>query len=149
MLRARDIMTREVHSVTPETTVEEVARQFMATGVSAMPVVDAEGRLKGIVSETDLIAQDRPLHLPTVISLFDWVIYLESEDRFREQVEKLTAQKVGEICTREVTTCAPDATIQEIATLMVEKGVHLLPVVEDDRVVGVVARLDIIRSMGF
>jgi CBS domain-containing protein len=149
MLKARDIMTREIHSVTPETTVEEVARQFMATGVSAMPVVDAEGRLEGIVSETDLIAQDRPLHLPTVISLFDWVIYLESEDRFREQVEKLTARKVGEICTREVTTCSPDATVQEIATLMVEKGVHLLPVLEDDRVVGVVARLDIIRSMGF
>ncbi len=149
MLKARDIMTREVHSVTPEITVEEVARQFMATGVNAMPVVDAEGRLEGIISETDLIAQDRPLHLPTVISLFDWVIYLESEDRFREQVEKLTARKVGEICTREVTTCSPDATVQEIAALMVEKGVHLIPVVENDRVVGVVARLDIIRSMGF
>jgi CBS domain-containing protein len=149
MLRARDIMTREVHTVTPETTLEEVARKFMATGVSAMPVVDAEGRLEGIISETDLVAQDRPLHLPTVISLFDWVIYLESEDRFREQVEKLTAQKVGEICTREVTTCSPDATVQEIAAIMVEKEVHLLPVVENDRVVGVVARLDIIRSMGF
>ncbi len=149
MLTAREIMTREVHSVTPETTVEEVARQFVATGVSAMPVVDAEGRLEGIISETDLIAQDRPLHLPTVISLFDWVIYLESEDRFREQVEKLTARKVGEICTRDVTTCSPDATVQEIAALMVEKGVHLVPVVEKDRVVGVVARLDIIRSMGF
>lgn len=149
MLTARDIMTREVHSVTPETTVEEVARQFMATGVNAMPVVDAEGRLEGIISETDLIAQDRPLHLPTVISLFDWVIYLESEDRFREQVEKLTARKVGEICTRNVTTCPPDATVQEIATLMIDKGVHLIPVVESDRVVGVVARIDIIRSMGF
>lgn len=149
MLTAREIMTREVHSVTPETTVEEVARQFVATGVSAMPVVDAEGRLEGIISETDLIAQDRPLHLPTVISLFDWVIYLESEDRFREQVEKLTARKVGEICTRDVTTCSPDATVQEIAALMVEKGVHLVPVVENDRLVGVVARLDIIRSMGF
>jgi CBS domain-containing protein len=149
MLRARDIMTREVHTVTPETTLEEVARKFMATGVSAMPVVDAEGRLEGIISETDLVAQDRPLHLPTVISLFDWVIYLESEDRFREQVEKLTAQEVGKICTREVTTCSPDATVQEIAAIMVEKEVHLLPVVENDRVVGVVARLDIIRSMGF
>jgi CBS domain-containing protein len=149
MHTAKDIMTREVHSVSPQTTVEELARLFIATGVSAMPVIDPDGRLTGIISETDLVAQDRPLHLPTVISLFDWVIYLESEDRFRKQVEELTAQKVGEICTREVTTCSPDATVHEIAALMVDKGVHLVPVVENDRVVGVVARIDIIRSMGF
>jgi CBS domain-containing protein len=148
MLKAKDIMTTELHTVTPDTSVEELARLFLATGVNAMPVVDSKGRLVGIITETDLIARDRPLHLPTVISLFDWVIYLESEDRFRQQVEKLTAQKVGEICTREVTTCGPDATVQEIAALMVEKGVHLVPVVENDRVLGVVARVDIIRSMG-
>ncbi|MEZ4598660.1 MAG: CBS domain-containing protein [Syntrophotaleaceae bacterium] len=148
MLKAKDIMTREVHTVTPETSVEELARLFLATGVNAMPVVDSKGRLFGIITETDLIARDQPLHLPTVISLFDWVIYLESEDRFRQQVEKLTAQKVGEICTHEVTTVSPEATVQEIAALMVEKGVHLIPVVENEQVVGVVARVDIIRSMG-
>jgi CBS-domain-containing membrane protein len=148
MLKAKDIMTREVFSVSLDTTVEELARLFIETNVNAMPVLDKEGRLQGIVTETDLVDRDRPLHLPTVISLFDWVIYLESEDRFRQQVEKLTAQKVGEICTREVTTCTPETSAQEIAAMMVEKGVHLIPVMEDERVVGVVARLDIIRSMG-
>jgi len=148
MLKAKDIMTREIFSVSLDTTVEELARLFIETNVNAMPVLDKEGRLQGIVTETDLVDRDRPLHLPTVISLFDWVIYLESEDRFRQQVEKLTARKVGEICTREVTTCTPETSAQEIAAMMVEKGVHLIPVMEDERVVGVVARLDIIRSMG-
>ncbi len=148
MLTAKDIMTREVFSVSLNTTVEELAHKFIETNVNAMPVLDEEGRLQGIVTETDLIDRDRPLHLPTVISLFDWVIYLESEDRFRQQVEKLTAQKVGEICTREVTTCSPDTTAQEIAAMMVENNVHLIPVVENERLIGVVARLDIIRSMG-
>jgi CBS domain-containing protein len=149
MLKAKDIMTREIHTVTPDTSVEELARRFLATKVNAMPVVDENGRLLGIISESDLIAQDRPLHLPTVISLFDWVIYLESEDRFRKQVEELTAQKVGEIFTSDVATCGPETTVQEIASMMVEKGVHLIPVMENDKLLGVVARIDIIRSMGF
>jgi CBS domain-containing protein len=113
-----------------------------------MPVLDEEGRLEGVVTETDLVEQDKPLHVPTVISLFDWVLYLESEKNFREEVEKITARKVGEICTREVVTCTPDTPVSEIAALMIEKKAHLIPVVEEKKVVGVVARLDIIRAMG-
>jgi CBS domain-containing protein len=148
MLRAKDIMTRAVHSVTADTDVEELARLFVTKGVSAMPVLDEEGRLEGVVTETDLVEQDKPLHVPTVISLFDWVLYLESEKNFREEVEKITARKVGEICTREVVTCTPDTPVSEIAALMIEKKAHLIPVVEEKKVVGVVARLDIIRAMG-
>jgi CBS domain-containing protein len=148
MLRAKDIMTRTVHSVTADTDVEELARLFVTKGVSAMPVLDEAGRLEGVVTETDLVEQDKPLHIPTVISIFDWVLYLESEKNFREEVEKFTARKVGDICTREVVTCTPDTPVSEIASLMIEKKAHLIPVVEEKKVVGVVARLDIIRSMG-
>jgi len=148
MLTARDIMSREVHTIDLEASVEDLARRFLEVGVSVMPVLDAAGRLQGIVSETDLIARDQPLHIPTVITLFDWVVYLESEERFAQQVRKMTARKVREICTREVITCSPDATVPEIAALMVEKGIHLVPVVEQERLIGVVARHDIIRSMG-
>jgi len=148
MLTARDIMTREVHTIDLEASVEDLARRFLEVGISVMPVLDAEGRLQGIVSETDLIARDQPLHIPTVITLFDWVVYLESEERFSQQVRKMTARKVREICTREVITCSPDATVAEIAALMVDKGIHLVPVMEQERLIGVVARHDIIRSMG-
>lgn len=148
MLRARDIMTTEVHSVTPETGIEELARQFVATKVNAMPVIDADGRLFGIVSQSDLVELDRPLHIPTVIALFDWVLYLESEKKFRAEVERITARKVADICIREVVTCRPETSVAEIAELMSEKKAHLVPVVDGDKVVGVVARLDIVRSMG-
>ncbi len=148
MLKARDIMTTNVHSVTPDTDVEELARSFAEKGVNAMPVVDAEGRLKGIVTQTDLVEQDKPLHIPTVISIFDWVLYLESEKNFREEVQKITARKVGDICHRDVVTCSPDTLVSDIAALMVDKAAHLLPVVENQKVVGVVARLDVIRAMG-
>jgi CBS-domain-containing membrane protein len=148
MLKAKDIMSRKVHSVTLDTGVEELARLFVEKRVSAMPVLDHDGTLRGIVTETDLVEQDKPLHIPTVISIFDWVLYLESEKNFRDEVQKITARKVGEICSNEVVTCSPETPVSEIAALMVEKKAHLIPVVEEGKVVGVVARLDIIRSMG-
>jgi CBS-domain-containing membrane protein len=148
MLTAKDIMSREVFTVREETSVEELARLFSEKGVNAMPVVDDRQRLMGIVTATDLVKIDKPLHVPTVVSLFDWVLYIESEKNFREEVRKVTARRVAEICTREVVTCTPETSVGDIAAIMVEKGVHLLPVVEGGKVVGVVGRFDIIRSMG-
>jgi len=111
-------------------------------------VMDGEEQLVGIVTETDLVDQNRPLHLPTVVSLFDWVIYLESQKNFYKELERLTAQSVGDICQRDVVTCAPETSVEEIASIMVKHKVHLLPVVADNRLLGVVARLDVIRATG-
>lgn len=147
MLKAKEIMTTKVLTVQEDTGVEELARLFDERGVNAMPVLDQSGRLVGIVTQTDLVEQDKPLHIPTVISLFDWVIYLESEKNFQEQVDKITARTVGSLCTREVVTCTPETPVSEIAELMVEHKAHLIPVLEGESLVGVVARLDVIRSM--
>jgi CBS-domain-containing membrane protein len=149
MLTAKDIMTTEVCSVTPEMDVDELAKKFVALKKNAMPVLDGQQRLVGVVTQTDLVEQDKPLHIPTVISLFDWVFYLESEKTFRKEVERISARKVGEICTKEVVTCSPETPVDQIASLMVDNQAHLVPVIDAERrVLGVVARLDIIRSMG-
>lgn len=148
MLKARDIMTTKLLTVTEETSVEELARLFDERGVNAMPVLDATGHLVGIVTQTDLVEQDKPLHIPTVISIFDWVIYLESEKNFKEEVAKITARTVGSLCSRDVVTCTPETPVSDIAELMVEHKAHLIPVLDGKELVGVVARLDIIRSMG-
>lgn len=147
MLTARDIMSKEIHTVTQEMSVDDLARAFVEKRVSTLPVVDAAGQLVGIISATDLVEQDKPLHIPTVVAIFDMVIYLEREKKFREEVEKLTARSVGEICVREVVTCPPEMEVAAIAALMTEKKVHLLPVVEAGKLVGVVGRHDILRSM--
>lgn len=147
MLTARDIMSKEIHSVTPEMSIDDLARTFVEKKVSTMPVIDAAGKLVGIVSATDLVEQDKPLHIPTVVAIFDMVIYLESEKNFREEVKKMTARTVGEICVREVISCSPEMEVAAIAALMTEKKVHLIPVVDSGKLVGVVGRHDILRSM--
>lgn len=148
MLTAADIMTTEIHTVHPETEIKALAKMFLETNVNAMPVVDDAGALVGMVTQTDLVEQDVPLHIPTVISLFDWVIYLESPKKFSDEVRKVTARKVKEICATDVVTCVPGDPVAKVASLMVDHKVHLVPVVEGDKMIGVVGRLDIIRSMG-
>jgi CBS domain-containing protein len=147
MLKARDIMTREIVSVGLETSLKDLAAKFVETRVSNMPVVDDNGDLQGVVSETDLVEQQKPLHIPTVMAFFDGVFYLDSEKRFQEQVDRVTAQTVGEICNRKPVTCSPEATVREIAGLMTTNKAHLIPVMENGKLVGVVARLDLIRAV--
>ena len=147
MLTAGDIMTTKIYTVHQDTEIAALAKKFVEYNVNAMPVVDDSGDLVGMVTQTDLVEQDKPLHIPTVISLFDWVIYLESPKKFTEEVRKVTARRVGEICDREVVTCVPEDPVSTIASLMVDNKVHLVPVLSDGRIVGVVSRLDIIRSM--
>jgi len=147
MLTAKDIMTTDVISVTPQTSLKELAATFVASKFSNMPVIDDVGHLAGIISETDLVEQQKPLHIPTVMALFEGVFYLDSEKRFRKEVDRVTAQTVGELCQRDPICCGPDATLGEIASLMSKHRIHLIPVTENQEVLGVVARLDLIRAV--
>ena len=147
MLTAREIMTTEVVTVTVETSLKDLASKFVETGHSNMPVVDESGKLVGVISETDLVEQQKPLHIPTVMALFDGVFYLDSDKGFEEQVNRITATTVGELCNKKPVTCTPETTVREIAGLMSKHKVHLLPVVENKAMIGVVARLDLIRTM--
>jgi CBS domain-containing protein len=140
-------MTTEVVTVTATTSLKDLANKFVETRHSNMPVVDDAGKLIGVISETDLIEQQKPLHIPTVMALFDGVFYLDSEKSFKEQVDRVTATTVGELCNQKPVTCSPETTVREIAGLMSKHKVHLLPVMEGDKMLGVVARLDMIRAM--
>ncbi len=147
MLRARDIMTREVVTVKPQTTVEELARILMGRHINGAPVVDDAGRLVGIVTEHDLIKKEKRLHIPTVVQIFDAFIYLESSKRFEHDIKTMLATKVGDIASQDVITVDEEATITEIATVMSEKDVHLLPVTSGGALTGIIGEEDVIRAM--
>lgn len=147
MQTVADIMTKEVVSVKGNTTVREMAEIFDKRGFGSLPVLDDQGCLSGIVTASDLIEQGRPLHIPTVISLFDWVIPLESEQSLERDLRKITAQTAAELASREVVTIGPGEPVNRAAELMSVHKLHAIPVVEGNRLVGMVSRIDIIRAM--
>ena len=147
MLTAGDVMTREVITVKRETTIRDLAELFARHRISSAPVVDDSGAMIGIVTETDLVEQDKSLHIPTVISLFDWVIYLESDKKFEKELKKMTGQNVGDIFTEEVVHVSSAAPVSDLADLISSRKVNAIPVVDGKRLVGIVARIDLIRTM--
>ena len=147
MLTAKDIMTKDVITVTEETPVKEVARIFLEKGINGLPVMSMEGKVLGVVTNNDLVDQSKRLHIPTVISLFDAVVYQKSDKKFKKDLEKMTASLVKDIYTPDPITAKPDDTIEDLATIMAEKKVHTLPVVEKGKLVGIVGKMDIIRTM--
>jgi CBS domain-containing protein len=147
MLTAKDIMTKDVVTVKPDTSIEELASLLVKNRISGAPVVDDAGNLYGIVTEKDLISRSKRLHIPTVVSFLDANIYLESSKKFEEEVRRLTATRVGDICVRKVVTITEDASLVDIATLMSEKHAHLLPVVKNGKVTGIVGKRDMVKAV--
>ncbi len=147
MITVKEIMTKEVLTVTRETSIKELSDLFIKHKVNGFPVVDGTGQLTGIVTEKNLIEQNKNLHIPTVIALFDAVIYLESGKKFEEEVKRYNATRVEDIYTKEVVTISPDTGIHEVASLMTEKSVHSIPVVEGKTILGIVGKLDVIKGL--
>jgi len=147
MLTVADIMTKNVVSIKGTTTVREMAAIFDTKNIGTLPIVDDAGNLTGIVTASDLVEQDRPLHIPTVISLFDWVIPLGGEGSLQRDLDKITAQTAAELASTEIVTVAPSDSVSSVAEIMSSKKLHALPVVEGNKLVGMVSRIDIIRSM--
>lgn len=147
MLTVADIMTKNVVSIKGTTTVREMAGIFDTMHFGSLPIADEAGNLTGIVTASDLVEQDRPLHIPTVISLFDWVIPLGGESTLQRDLNKITAQTASELASTDVTTVTPSDSVSDAAEIMSSKKLHALPVVEGKKLVGMVSRIDIIRSM--
>jgi len=145
--QAKDIMTREVLTVTPETSVKDLAHILLKNKISGVPVVSPNGALEGIVTEGDLIFRDANVHLPTVVTIFDSIIYLESPKKFEHELQKIVGGQVKDIMSRDVVTVTPETSIQEMATLMRDRGRHLLPVMESGKVVGIVGKADLVKAI--
>jgi CBS domain-containing protein len=145
-----DIMKRDVVSVRPETTVKELAELMHERRVGGAPVVDGEGRLVGIVTDGDLIAEETDVHMPPSIDIFGAIVYLGSFHKYEERLRKAVGATVGDVMTTKVYTVHPDDDVRKAATLMRDHKIGRIPVVdEEDRLVGLVTRTDIVHSLGF
>lgn len=147
MVKAADIMKHEVISVAPDMPVTELGKLFIERDITGAPVIDAEGHLVGIVTEYDLISQNKQFHVPSLLRIFDAVIPIESSKEVEKEIKRMSASTAGDICTRDVVTIAEETPIEEIATVMTEKHLALLPVMREGKVVGVVGKHEVIRGV--
>jgi CBS domain-containing protein len=143
-----EYMKTDVITIGPDATVKELADLFHEHGISGCPVTDADGALLGIVTEGDLVAQDADLHFPRYIQFLDAQIYLQSPKKFEERLRKITGATVKDLMTTDVLTVTPQTAVREAATIMADKRINRLPVVEGEKVVGLIARHEVLRAMG-
>ena len=147
MQTAKDIMTSDVITVQMTTTVKELAEIFWKNRISGAPVLDDDGKVISVVTENDLIDQSKKVHIPTMISLLDSVIFLESSKKTEAEIKKMAGNTVQDICSKELVSVSEETGLDHIATIMAEKKVHTLPVIQNDRLTGVIGKSDIIRTM--
>ena len=147
MLKAKDIMTKDVITVTPVTTIEDLAHILIEHNISGAPVVNDEGNLVGIVTENDLISKNKRLHIPTVMRLFDAYIILESPATIEREIKRMAAVTVNDIFVKDVVTVTEENSVEEIATIMSEKKVYLIPVVTGGKITGIIGKMDLIKGI--
>lgn len=144
---AADIMTPDPATVESGLSVTEAARLMVEKGIGAFPVVDG-GKLVGLVTEGDLIIKDIRLEYPTYIHLLDgFIMYPPSTTRFEHELRKAVAATVGDVMTADPLTIQASASVEDVATLLVDRDVSRLPVLEGDELVGIVTKSDVLRAI--
>jgi len=147
MFRVKDIMTADVISVSPETEIVHAARIMIEKRINGLPVVDGKGKVVGILCQSDLVAQQKSVPIPSLFSLLDGFMPLTSLKRIEKEVEKIAALTVAQAMTPKPVTVSPETGIEEVASLMVDKGFHTLPVEAEGRLVGVVGKEDVLKTL--
>jgi CBS domain-containing protein len=143
-MRARDIMTTSVVTVSPETRVPDIARVLLERRISALPVVDGAGRVIGIVSEGDLLhrAENK-----TERRRSWWLDLISSADTLAEDYVKSHGLTAKDVMNAPVISATPDASLAELATLLERHGIKRVPILENGALVGIVSRADLLRGL--
>ena len=147
MIIVRDIMTTDLITFAPDMDISRAAKILFDNRINGAPVVDDSGRLVGILCQSDLITQQKKLPIPTIFTFLDGLIRLTSMKQIEKQVRKIAALTVSEAMTPKPVTVRPDTGVETVAALMVDKNFHTLPVVEESRLVGIIGKEDVLRTL--
>jgi CBS domain-containing protein len=145
-----DIMDPNPVSVSPDADVRTVISILQDNDLPGVPVVDGEMRIKGIITESDLVISDEEadFHLPHYVNIMGGIVFLESTKHFEERARKAFASTAAEMMTADPLTVGPDEPAEHAARLIAEKHHNRLPVVDDEgRLVGVVTRVDVLSAL--
>lgn len=140
-------MTAEVITISPDADITEAVKILLDKGVNGLPVVDESGHLVGILCQSDLVRMQKSLPIPSLFTLLDGFVPLSSSALLEAEVKRIAASKVSDAMSTKVVTIAPDMTIDEIAALMVDKKFHTLPVADDGKLLGIVGKKDVLKTL--
>ncbi len=147
MLKAIDIMTPDPVTLSPDTDIRTAVALLIEKKINGAPVVDASGKLVGVLCQSDLVAQQKQVTMPSLFSMLDGFIALSSREDFEREIKKIAASKVEQAMTPHPKAVTPQTPIDEIATVMVNEKLYTLPVVDGGKLVGVVGKEDILRTL--
>jgi CBS domain-containing protein len=142
------VMTSNVIAFSPDEPIQDAMGRLVEGNVDGGPVVDSAGKVVGMLTAGDLIVQDARLHYPTVITILGATLELPGSQRhFEDELHKAVGVTVGEVMSDDVVTCRSGDTVEDAATVMHERHLSRLPVVDGGRLVGIIARGDILRAI--
>lgn len=147
MIKTADIMTRDVITVSPDMEISEAAGILLDNHINGAPVVDSQGSLLGILCQSDLIAQQKKLPIPSLFTFLDGLFPLSSANQLEKEVRKIAATTVSQAMTGNPVAVTPDTGIEAVAGLMVDNSFHTLPVVKEGKLVGIVGKEDVLRTL--
>ena len=143
-------MDTSLVSVTPEDEIKSVLGALREHDLPGVPVVDGDGRLVGIITESDLVISDdeNDFHLPHYVNIMGGIVFLESMKHFEERARKAFAAQAVDLMTADPVTVGPDDDVSEAGRLISTHHHNRLPVVDDDgKLLGVVTRVDVLAAL--
>jgi CBS domain-containing protein len=147
MIKAKDVMVKNVVTLSPDTEITKAVEILLNNHFNGVPVIDANSLLVGILCQSDLIFQKKEIPFPPIFTILDGIIPLSSSKKLEKEFKKISATRVEHAMVTETVSVQPDTSISEIASLMVEKHFHTIPVVEGEKLVGIIGKEDILRIL--
>ncbi|HEY2527766.1 MAG TPA: CBS domain-containing protein [Xanthobacteraceae bacterium] len=143
-MKASDVMTPHILSVSPDESVFVAARLMLQKKISGLPVVDAGGNLVGMVTEGDFL---RRTETDTKRRRPKWLEFFVGPGRLADEYVRFSGRKVRDVMTRDVRTVTPDASLEDVVRIMERHNIKRVPVVEQDKVVGIITRANLLHAM--
>ena len=144
----RDVMSSNVVTLRPDQSVADAADLLAADSIGAAPVVDAQGSIVGLLRDEDLILSEANVHVPTAITFLGADFVLPSAlHKFEDDLKKAAGSTVADVMEADYPSVGPDDSLEQLATLMHDRDVTHVPVVDNGKLVGIVARGDLVRFL--
>lgn len=144
---AKDIMKRDVVTVKPDELISDAVIKMVKNEISGLPVVDENENLIGVISESDVLSHGQLLLVPDYLELLEVLLYRQTPDKYKQELQDTLREPVENAMSKKVVTAELDTPVGEIALSMSEKDINRVVVVENKKVIGIVARRDIIAAI--